>query len=296
MNNQEAKLILQAYRPGGQDASDPLFAEALEQARREPELQKWLAEQNALETRLQARLEAAIPVPRGLKSDLLALRKISRPAPWWFQPMKLAAAAAVVVLLLGLAVLFLLPQKKTQLDSFRETMARYSAQEHGHVVFESHDLAKIQSWLQGRGVETNFDLPAALPGRSTQGCRVVDWNGHKATMICFMLKGEHMDLFVMDRAGLPDLPDNSAPQYARTGGLMTATWLKGDKIYLLTGENKELLQKVLQSTASRLMASAEPTSILMLIIFPFSSILHLMVDNPVHAIKQHRHERRLNRE
>jgi len=247
MNNQEAKLILQAYRPGGEDASEPLFAEALEQARRDPELQKWLAEQNALEARLQARLETAIPVPRGLKSDLLALRKISRPAPWWFPPMKLAIAAAAV-LLLGLAVLFLPPQKQTQLASFRETMARYSAQTQEHIVFESHDMAKIQQWLQGRGIETNFDLPAALPGRSMQGCRVVDWNGRRATMICFMFNGEHMDLFVMDRAGLPGLPDTSAPQYAKAGDLMTATWSKGDKIYLLTGENKELLQKVLQHT------------------------------------------------
>jgi hypothetical protein len=68
-------------------------------------------------------------------------------------------------------------------------------------------------------------------------------------MICFMLKGEHMDLFVMDRAGLPDLPDTSAPQYAKAGDLMTATWSEGDKIYLLTGENKELLQRVLQQTS-----------------------------------------------
>ena len=29
MNHQEAKLILQAYHPDGQDASDPFFAEAL---------------------------------------------------------------------------------------------------------------------------------------------------------------------------------------------------------------------------------------------------------------------------
>jgi uncharacterized membrane protein YbaN (DUF454 family) len=248
MNNQEARLILQAYRPDGQDASDPLFAEALEQVRRDPELQRWFAQQNSLDVRVQALLEVAIPVPRRLKSDLLALRKISRPAPWWFQPMKLAAAAAVV-LLLGLAVFFLLPQKQTQFASFRETMARYSAQTQEHIVFESHDLAEIQQWLQGQGIETSFDLPAALPGRSAQGCRVVDWNGRRATMICFMLKGEHMDLFVMDRAGLPDLPDTSAPQYAKAGDLMTATWSEGDKIYLLTGENKELLQRVLQQTS-----------------------------------------------
>ena len=248
MNNQEARLILQAYRPGGEDASDPLFAEALEQARRDPELQKWFAEQNALDARLQTRLETAIPVPRGLKSDLLALRKISRPASWWFQPMKLAITAAAA-LLLGVAVLLMLPQRPTQLASFRETMARYSAQKQEHIVFESHDLAKIQQWLQGRGIQTNFDLPTALPGRSMQGCRVVDWNGRRATMICFMLNGEHMDLFVMDRAGLPGLPDTSAPQYAKAGDLMTATWSKGNSIYLLTGQNKELLQKVLQQSS-----------------------------------------------
>jgi len=39
MNNQEAKLILQAYRPTRPDALDPLYADALEQARRYPEFQ-----------------------------------------------------------------------------------------------------------------------------------------------------------------------------------------------------------------------------------------------------------------
>ncbi len=43
MNNQEAKLILQAYRLGGQDAADPLFQEVLEQLKRDPDLAKWFA-------------------------------------------------------------------------------------------------------------------------------------------------------------------------------------------------------------------------------------------------------------
>ena len=84
MNNQEAKLILQAYRCGGQDASDPPFAEALEQARRDPELQKWFAEENAIDARIQTSLQTAVPVPRELKSNLLALGKIVRPTPWWW--------------------------------------------------------------------------------------------------------------------------------------------------------------------------------------------------------------------
>jgi uncharacterized membrane protein YbaN (DUF454 family) len=249
MNNQEAKLILQAYRCGGQDASDPLFAEALEQAKLDPELQKWFAEENALDAHIQANLQAAIPIPRELKSNLLALRKINRPAPWWFQPMKLAVATAAVLLLLGLIAFLLLPQKPAQLASFRETMARYSMQQHGHVTFESHDLAKIQQWLQDRGMATNFELPAVLHNGPAQGCRVVDWNGRKAMMICFVLdSGEHMDVFVIDRVGLPNLPEGDAPQFAEASGLMTATWAKGEKVYLLTGDNKKFLQKLLQQT------------------------------------------------
>jgi hypothetical protein len=243
MNNQEAKLILQAYRPNGQDAADPFFAEALEQSRRDPELQKWFAEEMLLNARLQARLETAVPIPPGLKSELLALRKTVRPVPWWFQPMKLAAAA---VLLVSLGTIFLLlPRSPSPLASFRDTMARSSAQTQDHVAFESHDLAKIRQWLQAKNMETNFDLPSVLQAGTAEGCRVVNWNGHQATMVCFMLNGEHLDLFVMDRASLPDFPESSAPQYASANGLMTATWASGQKVYLLTGQDKEVLQKVL---------------------------------------------------
>ena len=49
MNTQEAKFILQAYRPGGEDAGDPQFAEALAQAKLDPELAKWFAEQLAFD-------------------------------------------------------------------------------------------------------------------------------------------------------------------------------------------------------------------------------------------------------
>jgi hypothetical protein len=246
MNNQEAKLILQAYRPNGQDASDPFFTEALEQAQRDPELQKWFAEENVLHTCLKTRLETAIPVPPGLKSELLALRKTVRPTPWWLQPMKLAAAVAML-LSLG-TVMFLLAQRPTQLARFREAMAHSSAQMQEHVAFESHDFAKIQQWLQGQNMDTHFDLPVTLQGGIPQGCRVVDWNGLKVTMLCFFKDGQHMDLFVMDRTGLPSLPENGALQFAKAGSLMTATWASGQKVYLLTGQSKELLQKVLQST------------------------------------------------
>ena len=86
MNNEEAKLILQAYRPGGQDANDPRFREALEQAQRDPELARWFANEQALDSRISAKVQAAIKPPAHLKSQLLAQRKIVRPVAWWKMP------------------------------------------------------------------------------------------------------------------------------------------------------------------------------------------------------------------
>jgi len=86
MNNQEAQLILRSYRPGGEDASDPMMAEALEQARHDPELQKWIAHEQAVDASIQGKLRAAVVVPPELKANLLALQKIARKKSRWRWP------------------------------------------------------------------------------------------------------------------------------------------------------------------------------------------------------------------
>jgi hypothetical protein len=151
-------------------------------------------------------------------------------------------------LVIGLAAFLWLSQKPAPLALFREKMVRCSMQQHGHITFESRDIARIRQWLQDRGVDTHFELPGALQGKPAEGCRLVDWNGQKATMICFVLEGgKHLDFFVMDRAGLPGLPENDAPQFASADGMMTVTWAKDGKVYLLTGGgDQEFFQKILQ--------------------------------------------------
>ena len=83
MNNVEAKLMLRACRPGGRDAADPCFAEALAQVERDLELQQWFANEQAFDLRMRDKLQAAVPVPAGLKARLLAQRKIAPALPWW---------------------------------------------------------------------------------------------------------------------------------------------------------------------------------------------------------------------
>ena len=70
MNEQEARLILQAYRPGA-DPDDPEVAAALQEAARNPELARWFAEEQAFDRAIAAHL-GNVPAPFGLKTRILA--------------------------------------------------------------------------------------------------------------------------------------------------------------------------------------------------------------------------------
>ena len=98
MNNETAKVILSAYRHDGADAQDPVFTDALQQARLDPELGKWFEEQRAFDHRIFQAVQR-IEAPASLKEVLTAavqgpkVRSRTRPRsriPW------LALAAVLV--------------------------------------------------------------------------------------------------------------------------------------------------------------------------------------------------------
>lgn len=252
MTNQEAKLILQAYRAGGQDASDPLFAEALEQARRDPELQKWFAEECALDAQIQAKLQRAIPIPFNLKASLLAQRKIVRPRAFWLsalwrQPAWLTAAAAAVVLFVAAGMIWFKPSSQPQFASFEQTMVQNSMRETNHISLMAQKMTQVRDWLKTQNVSTDFQVPASLRDAMLHGCKVIDWHGQKVTMLCFMPNGVgHVDLFVVDCTRFRDFKPSEMAQFAKADGLTTAVWRQGNKTYLLAGMvNEEQLRKIL---------------------------------------------------
>ena len=96
---------LSTYRPGVDDAADPLFAAA----ERDPELARWLEEEQSLDANFARKLQQA-PMPADLKSNLLGLAKVVAPpaSRWrqtWLPALASAAAAAVVTWLTALATL-----------------------------------------------------------------------------------------------------------------------------------------------------------------------------------------------
>lgn len=249
MNNLEAKLILRAYRPNGEDASDPLFKEALEQVDRNPELKEWFAKEIALEAGVQSRLEEAVRIPRNLKANLLALEKIDQSVPWWMRPIKLTAMGTLAALLL-LMVMFMVSPRQNSVESFRRAMTQYASQRTEHVTYEPRNLPKIEEWLQNQGLLSNINLPQGLKDVGAQGCRVVEWKGCKVVMICFVSRageGQHLDLFVMNNSGDAIIPKSETPAFATENGVTTAYWSKGGKTYLLASRDPASLRNAIKS-------------------------------------------------
>lgn len=234
MTNDESKFILQSYRHNGADADDPVFGDALEQARRDPELSKWLADETKLDAAISRKLKS-VAVPTELKSNILAGGKIVKPAIWWKHSW--LAAAAAIALLVSVAGFWLKSSSQPQFAAFRDTMIQHSQEDAEHVTLASGDLPSIQRWFTEHGMKGNFDLPVALSNQSVHGCRMVDWKGQKVGVICVMLNGKnHTDLFVMDRTQFRNFNPSATPRFDQVDDVATATWNRGDKIYLLAGK------------------------------------------------------------
>src|SRR6266849_9238875 len=124
MNSRLAKEILLRYRPGTADASDPEFAEALEQAKRDPELGRWFAQHQAFHNTIRERFKQ-LPVPAGLKEEILAGYRPAVIPVWWQQPaFQALAAAAAIVMLIGVALFWSRPREDRSFAAFQSSVVR----------------------------------------------------------------------------------------------------------------------------------------------------------------------------
>src|SRR5215469_7832190 len=98
MTDNQAKEILKLYRPGTADAEDASFAEALALCERNPELKNWFTQHCALYSALRAKFKQ-IPVPEGLREQIVSERKVHT-VPAWQKAVLLVGAVAVVGLAL----------------------------------------------------------------------------------------------------------------------------------------------------------------------------------------------------
>jgi hypothetical protein len=248
MNRDEAKFLLSACRPGGQDALDPQFREALELLKHDHELTKWFAEEQDLDRRL-AKQFCAFPVPPDLQSQLLAARKIIPPPRWWRKPAWLTAAAACITVIVTAALMFLRRPDATQYSDFQAYAAAIAVDRFGGLELMSKDISTVRQWLHDRKAPDDFAVPAGLRDRPSLGCRVLKWNGQTVSFVCFRLQGgQVVHLFVLERGAWSDLPNAGTREVAASGGSASSVcWSDGRCTYVLasTQQNEKQLKELL---------------------------------------------------
>ena len=239
MDSRQAKEILMRSRPETTDAADAEFVEALEQARRDPELGRWFAQHRVFQNTIRDRLRQ-LPVPPGLKERILAGSSPVEITVWWRRPAFAALAATAAIVSLA-AVVFFRPQptEDRSFAAFRNRMVR-SAQRSYAMDMATTNLSEIRAFLAAHKGHADYVLPARLERLPGDGCAVLRWHDRKISMVCFDLGGhDDLYLFVTDRSDFPGAPSTREPQFTRIEKLTAASWSAGGKAYVLAGPGDE---------------------------------------------------------
>ena len=249
MTIDEAKLILQGYRAGGEDDHDPIFAEALQLTRTDQGLARWFNDQQAFETAMREALQSQLP-PAGLR-DAITMAKTT-PLSTSRSPsnvFRYLAVAAAVVLLAG-GVIFVGQEMNPSMTVASFARTALDIKEQNRIVLgkENTDPAKLRTWLAERGAPHEFVIPPGLQGVPSIGCQSYLVNGKKVALICFNLGNNQVaHLFVVEKSALADASSDSRPQVRSEHGLAFATWTAGGKSFVLTGDNvtEETLRRLI---------------------------------------------------
>lgn len=206
MNNETAKVILSAYRHDGADARDPLFTDALQQARLDPELGTWFEEQRALDQRISQAAQRIRP-PASLQEVLIAAAQGAKTRPGLrSRAAWLALAAALVIggLLLVGPMGVNRPNNDNALAVFQnDALAMLSGQPGPKLDFVTPSLPATQAYIAKEQGPLAPMLPAALKDMRTAGCMVTEWHHYRISVTCFLMQnGQLVHLVVLPKEAL----------------------------------------------------------------------------------------------
>jgi len=243
MNDNEAKFLFRAYRPDGSDARDPIFAAALEQAKKNPALRTWLDREVAFDRSVAAKLREIQP-SAGLREAILAGGRASRRRRvWWQNPAWLALAASVVIALtVALTVRHAGPSAHNFAEFALNELAT-AGNQHGAA---SPENAKLQARLSTAALPLPGNVRLDPEELRRAGCHTVNFAGHEVFEICFAREGKMLHLYA---ARADDLAAGAA--IARTelmtkGRFAATAWKDARFAYaLVTADGTETLRRLI---------------------------------------------------
>jgi hypothetical protein len=234
MNNEQARFLLRAYRPGGHDAGDAAFSEALQQARADPVLGAWFASQQSFDAAVAAKLQAVAPQP-GLREAILTGARVSKAAPrgWWRPAGWMAMAASLAVIVSVVAIHWLQrtgpgPAGLAQMASFALADA-----ETAHAGPHAGHLGALGAWLQNPANRISTGAPVDLAQLKAQGCRAVKIAGHEVFEICFNRNGGWYHLYLARRGDFEVEEGAGGPVFREQDQRSTVAWTDRERAYVL---------------------------------------------------------------
>lgn len=242
MDSRQAREVLSGYRPGVDDASDPRIAEALRQLEHDIELAHWFEQLQHADDVIRRQLRE-MPVPTGLKQQILVARKVTRADFGSRKPVLIAAAAAVVVGLGVVSLWFFQRSGRNGLEAYRADMVRYVSSSYSTAFVKATSFDELRQILARRNWPSDFVVPDGLKSVTVIGGSAVEWHGHKVALAC-MKEGRHgLWLFAVEKSALPDAPETETPQVKEVESAPTAAWSQGGKAYLFTVQGDEAFLK-----------------------------------------------------
>lgn len=222
MTNQEAKFILEAYRPNGRDADDATFCAALAQAKSDPALGAWFARAQAHDAAVAAQVRQIAP-PAGLREAILAGSQATRgkraerrsPMIW------LALAASVAVLLAGTLALW---PNGAKAETAKFATFAMDDTLNGHHGGHGEAAGALQALLSQPSTHVAAALPVDFAALRATGCRTLSFAGHDVLEVCFQRNGAWFHCYIANCADFPALRAGAPAVYKQEGQLGCASW------------------------------------------------------------------------
>ncbi len=246
MNTQQAKFILQGYRPDGADAGDATFCDALEQARHDQVLGDWFAREQSFDAVISAKL-SEVQAPAGLREAILAGARVTASGTprriWWRQPAWLATAASLAVI--GTVALALWPKQAVAdnaLTEFALADARHSETHGGH----GRETGALQAMLSQPSTRLGDQLPVDFAALHNAGCRTVSLGEREVLEVCFKRNGAWFHCYIAQRGDFPSLAATTVPALLDRNGASLASWSDPAHLYVVVSETgRTALEKLL---------------------------------------------------
>ncbi len=230
MTSEQAKFILQACRPGGQDLSDPAFVEALAQADRDPALCAWWEREQAFDSQVVAKCKTLV-IPGDLRSAILAGGRASRPVRTRWKALVGLGIAASFAVTVGLVTV----SRVSASDAYVDELVQHGLTEmsggHPRGLAPEH-YGVLGEWLRDSSKQLGQGMPVDLTTLRDIGCRSFQVAGREVFEICFRRDSSY-HMYIARRGDFSCRECEVEPMFRERGEFASVSWVDEDHVYVL---------------------------------------------------------------